>query len=158
MDWLTNTLEYFREQRQASKPSKFVLHSIGSGETTRKFVDETVATRNDAAAEDSIALGDRKVATARSNKKSKKARNHILLHVSTTQFQVDDDDVPFGGREMTFTISKRDKDVRAEQTKAKQAAHVAERKSVTRRPNALVTKGLKKLPGNLNVGKRQNTY
>ena len=59
---------------------------------------------------------------------------------------------------MTFTISKRDKDLRAEAAKSKQAAHVAERKEVTRRPNALVTKGLKKLPGNLNVGKRQNTF
>uniref|UniRef100_A0A8R1DKV4 NUC153 domain-containing protein n=1 Tax=Caenorhabditis japonica TaxID=281687 RepID=A0A8R1DKV4_CAEJA len=128
-----------KEQRQASKPSKFVLHSIGSNETTRKFVDETVVV-NDAVSEDSMALGDRRVATARRDRKTKK---------------VNDDDVPFGGREMTFTISKRDKDVRAEQAKSKQAAHVAERKEVTRKPNALVTKGLKKLPGNLNYGALQ---
>lgn len=90
-----------------------------------------------------MALGARKRATARSDRKTKK---------------VNDDDVPFGGREMTFTISKRDKDLRAEAAKTKQAAHAAERKEVSRRPNALVTKGLKKLPGNVNVGKRQNTF
>ncbi|CCD70432.1 NUC153 domain-containing protein [Caenorhabditis elegans] len=132
-----------KEQRQLSKPSKFVLHSIGTGETTRKFVDETVAVRDDADNKDSMALGARKRATARSDRKTKK---------------VNDDDVPFGGREMTFTISKRDKDLRAEAAKTKQAAHAAERKEVSRRPNALVTKGLKKLPGNVNVGKRQNTF
>ncbi|CAI2351563.1 unnamed protein product [Caenorhabditis sp. 36 PRJEB53466] len=131
------------EERRASRPTKFVLHSLGSGETTRKFIDETVSAQADSATEESMALGARKVVAARRDKKTKK---------------VEDDDVPFGGREMTFTVSKRVKDVRAEQAKAKQAAHVAERKSVTRRPNALVTKGLKKLPGNLNVGKRQNTY
>uniref|UniRef100_A0A1I7V0L8 NUC153 domain-containing protein n=1 Tax=Caenorhabditis tropicalis TaxID=1561998 RepID=A0A1I7V0L8_9PELO len=132
-----------KEQRLASKPSKFVLHSIGTGETTRKFVDETVASKIDGNSEDSMALGDRKTAKARKDRKTKK---------------VNEDDVPFGGREMTFTISKREKDLRAEAVKSKQAAHVAERKELTRRPNALVTKGLKKLPGNLNVGKRQNTY
>lgn len=132
-----------KEQRLSSKPSKFVLHSIGTGETTRKFVDETVAATTDGLSEDSMALGDRKVASSKRDRKAKK---------------VNEDDVPFGGRQMTFTISKRDKDLRAEAAKSKQAAHVAERKEVTRRPNALVTKGLKKLPGNLNVGKRQNTY
>ncbi|CAL2040330.1 unnamed protein product [Caenorhabditis brenneri] len=131
-----------KDQRLASKPSKFVLHSIGAGETTRKYVDETIAT-NLNAVEDSMALGDRKTASARRDRKTKK---------------VAEDDVPFGGREMTFTISKRTKDARAEAAKSKQAAHVAERKEVTRRPNALVTRGLKKLPGNLNVDKRQNTY
>ncbi|EFO87164.1 hypothetical protein CRE_18335 [Caenorhabditis remanei] len=132
-----------KEQRLATKPSKFVLHSIGSGETTRKFVDETVANKADGPSEESMALGDRKTASNRRDRKAKK---------------VNEDEVPFGGREMTFTISKRDKDLRAEAAKSKQAAHVAERKEVTRRPNALVTKGLKKLPGNLNVGKRQNTF
>lgn len=131
-----------KDQRLASKPSKFVLHSIGAGETTRKYVDETIAT-NLNAVEDSMALGDRRTASARRDRKTKK---------------VAEDDVPFGGREMTFTISKRTKDARAEAVKSKQAAHVAERKEVTRRPNALVTRGLKKLPGNLNVDKRQNTY
>lgn len=131
-----------KDQRLASKPSKFVLHSIGAGETTRKYVDETVAMKLDDA-EDSMALGDRKTASARRDRKTKK---------------VTDDDVPFGGREMTFTISKRTKDARADAAKTKQAAHVAERKEVTRRPNALVTRGLKKLPGNLNVDKRQNTF
>ncbi|CAO4373839.1 unnamed protein product [Caenorhabditis nigoni] len=132
-----------KEQRLTSKPSKFVLHSIGSGETTRKFVDETVAANTDGTSETSMALGARKTASAKQDRKTKK---------------VNEDDVPFGGREMSFTISKRDKDLRAQAAKSKQEAHVAERKEVTRRPNALVTKGLKKLPGNLNVGKRQNTY
>ncbi|CAB3409799.1 unnamed protein product [Caenorhabditis bovis] len=129
-----------REQRQLSKPSKFVLHTIGSGETTRKFVDETVAnSANCDDVESAVALGSRKASIV---KKSRKERTN-------------EDDVPFGGREMTFTISKRDKDLRAEKAKEKQAAHVEERKAVTRRPNARVTKGLKKLPGNLNVGKRR---
>ncbi|CAI5448458.1 unnamed protein product [Caenorhabditis angaria] len=129
------------QQRQAAKPSKFVLHSIGNGETTRKFVDETVASGTNVLNEDLMALGDRKFASVKQDKRLKK-RN--------------EDDVPFGGREMTFTISKRDKDLRAEAIKAKQKAHIDERKNAARRPNQIVTKGLKKLPGNLNVGKKGN--
>lgn len=127
-----------KEERAALKPAKFVLHTLGAGEKTNKFIDEKMVVENNAK-EESMALGARKKFVQR-----KEGRKAVEIAEST----------PFGGRQMTFKIEKRAKDQRIEKEKEKKEAHVKERKEATRRPNHLVTKGLKKLPGNLNVGGR----
>ncbi|CAD6194183.1 unnamed protein product [Caenorhabditis auriculariae] len=139
-----NERELLKETRLATKPKKFVLHSIGASETTRKFIDEKLAeTSEGAGKQESLSLDQR-------NRVSKKFNVAAQNEDKTS-------DAPFGGREMKFTIGKRASEVKRDQAKAKKASHVAERQSVTRRPNSLVTKGLKKLPSNLNLGRKKDT-
>ncbi|PAV76009.1 hypothetical protein WR25_03989 isoform A [Diploscapter pachys] len=129
-----------RQERLKNKPKAFKLVEVAPGESTSKFMDEHAIELNEKTKDMPFALQKKKIDREKSKLKMRKGE------------QDEEEATPFGGREMTFKISR---ETRADREKLANKEHKAERRAVARLPTRTVTKGLKKLPGNLkNVGKK----